>query len=565
MKLSVFIHDGQVYVSPTRTSFPRQGPPPADDSPTSSYVPPSTWHRCMWAKKDYLELAFFPTTPHLEGQLFRDLRFYHKGTAPLEERQLPGQRSEYRIAHAIELDKLEETLVSVRNALQKEFAVYVHVEKEPVPGPRSERYTEWSRDKADVLNRAFYVRRKFMYHISMISFYIAMISHEANNNHRWYSLLLEKYEMPGPLVDKLSSTMMADFTPNVSRAGAFICPDQQTASWISYINLLIAVNVPVYVAWGPAYSSPLVLKAFEKLYPAAEIADALNSQLHPPLPIVQSDYYVPPVGGEWPSQPGGYSDFIDDHTPTATTEPDNAPLHHTSREYYWNGRSVLVNERTPCLPKFTSSDTPGSFFSRRAEARKQFISAVESPHQRDARLQRERRAFQYAISAKGHDQIYEWEFDDDTMRWTRNLVPRKSRLSVWETYWPACKRYDSVANEWDVVSFLDCVGPLFSMEEEYEMILAENDHGDVHQNAIWETHPAHPFFHPGDFQLSPPPPGDKPPQTTPASGAQAGFTVVCLSQSGSRQLPWRSREIMNVLLQTMLYQQCSFSGLTVQF
>ena len=532
MTLSVFIHDGQVYVSPTRTSFPRQGLPPASDSSTSLHIPPSTWHRCMWAKKDYLELAFIPTAPHLQGQLFHSLRFYHKGTAPLEERQLPGQCTEYRIAHARELDRLEETLVSVWNALQKEFAVYVHVEKDPVPGPRSERYMEWSKNKADVLNRAFYVRRKFMYHIAMISFYIALISHETQDNNRWYSLLLERYKLPGPLVDKLASTMVADFNPNVSRAGVFIRPDQATACWISYVNLLIAVNVPVYVAWGPTHSSPLVLKAFEKLYPAAEIADALNSQLHPPLP--RGGHPFPQAGGQWPSQPGGFSDFIDDHTttdhvppaggqwlsqppggdsdfiddhtPTAAIGLDNAPLHQTSGGYYWNGRSILVNEGTPCLPKFTSSDTPGSFFSRRAEARKQFISTAESPRQKEARRQREERAFAYVITAKGHDQLYEWDFDDDTMRWTRNLVPRKSRLSVWETYWPACKRYDSVANEWDVAWFLDDIGHPFSMEEEYEIVLSANDQGDVQQTALWENRPPHPFFHSEDYQLSPPPP-----------------------------------------------------------
>ena len=77
---------------------------------------------------------------------------------------------------------------------------------------------------------------------------------------------------------------------------------------------------------------------------------------------------------------------------------------------------------------------------------------------------------------------------------------------MWQLYGLACKRYDSVANEWDVAWFLDDIGPLFSMEEEYEMLFSGNDLADVYDAAHWANRPPHPFFHPADYQLSPPPP-----------------------------------------------------------
>ena len=68
----------------------------------------------------------------------------------------------------------------------------------------------------------------------MISYHIAVISYSSGDKHRWYYLLLER-GVSGAIADKLSSTMIADFRPNVLRAGEFVLPDQQTESWILHL------------------------------------------------------------------------------------------------------------------------------------------------------------------------------------------------------------------------------------------------------------------------------------------------------------------------------------------
>ena len=515
MKLSVFLHDGRIYASPTRTSFPPQGPPSIhDDSQTSTHVSPpaSTWHRCMWAKRDYLEMAFFPSSTLLAGELFRHLRFYRKGAAPLEERWNPGQALEYRISHAEELYKLECLLVQVRNILQDEVGVLVGPYKGGIAGPSTESYREWSRDRESVQHRAFFVRKKFLYHIAMISFHIAIIAHGTGDNHRWYSLLL-KNQVPALVADKLSSTMLADFGPNVSRAGAFILPDQHTASWISYVRVLIFANVPVYVAWGPVGSSPPILKAFEQLYPPpADIERALK-----PPPAPDSATFL--LTGDDSFESGGYSrfDFEDSSAPMGGNHDPSL-----NGQFYWKGRPLLSNERSPYLPKFSSSDTPGSFFSRRAAAREHYIATMESPNQKAARLEREEAAYLYLVPDQQGDDIYEWHFDGGTAQWVRHLVPRRYRIAMWRLYGLACKRYDSVAGEWDVAMFLNysIAGPFIL--EEYGMPLPDNESVDAYDNVAWQQRPPHPFFHKGDYELSPP---------SPLYEAPTGLDAITPSQS----------------------------------
>ena len=138
----------------------------------------------MWAKRDYLELAFYPTS-HLEGDLFRHLRFHRRDYVPLEERLGSDGAPEYRVAHAMQLYELEALLVDARKILQDAIMVLVSLNKEAFPGPSSERYTSWSKDKINVQKRAFFARKKFLYHIATISFYVAIISYSTGDDHRW--------------------------------------------------------------------------------------------------------------------------------------------------------------------------------------------------------------------------------------------------------------------------------------------------------------------------------------------------------------------------------------------
>ena len=152
----------------------------------------------------------------------------------------------------------------------------------------------------------------------MISFHIAIISYDLKDSNHWYSLLLEN-DVFGPKASKISSTIVADFGSNVPCAGMFVLLDEQTATWIHYIHVLITAKVPVYIAWGPAHSSPHILKAFKKLYPTVEIAFVLSTQLGPP-PAVQG-YPLQLARCDSTSQSDSYSDFVDHNVATGPHDP----------------------------------------------------------------------------------------------------------------------------------------------------------------------------------------------------------------------------------------------------
>ena len=516
MKISALLHNDHLYMSPTCTSLPPGGPPSSLEDNPSWGVMTSTWHRCMWAKRDYLEVAFYPTSTHLEGELFRHLRFGRRDSIPLDEQQRLGQPPEYRVAHAMKLYELEALLVEVQNILQDAVNILVSLEKTPFPGPSSEAYTRWSKDRADVQNRAFYARRKFLYHIAMISYHIAVISYSSGDKHRWYYLLLER-GVSGAIADKLSSTMIADFRPNVPRAGVFVLPDQQTESWILHLRALIAANIPVYIAWGPLHSSPSILHVFKHLYPTKdEIAYLRSSQ------DLRLAWDGPPsswTGGDRTSESGGHSDLVNQDSSRAAIERysglsddwgvgGTSHQSHTRSEgqsqdgqYFWKGRALVIGEQPPSLPKFTAVDTPGSFFRGRAAAREAFIWTQESTRQKAARLDREKNT--NTSRYKSGDEVYEWNFDYGTMRWLRTRVSKKEREAVWQIYLPRCKRYDSIAGEWDITEFLDYDALSASME--YQLL----DDGE-------DDRPSDPFFRIEDYGLNPPPPSDEFPPPPPS-------------------------------------------------
>ena len=467
----------------------------------------------MWAKRDYLELAFYPTSTHLNGELFCHLRFFRHDSIPLEKRSSPGSAPQYRLAHARQLYDLETTLFSVRKLLSDKINFLVGLDKTCFPGPSSESYTSWFLDEAKARNRAFFARKKFLYHIAMISFYIAIIAYGSGDRNSWYSVLLDN-GVPGPVADKLSLTMVADFSPNIMRAGVFIYPDNETSLWEYYVRVLISANVPVYISWGPIDFSPSIPTCFKNLYPTeASLKAAVRAyqddccaQGEPPL-CTTSSLPVLDVGSNFAFPP---AEPLTDE-PFDVGDVSEAPV---PSEYTWKGRLLLPGEQPPSMPKFLPSDTPASFFFRRAAARNDFISTTESPHQKTDRLVREENARRYLMIPKGPDEVYEWDFNHDTMRWVRILVPRQERQAIWSLYQPACKRYDPVAGEWDLAIFLDYGGLELSATEEHALLSGEGDKD--YDSVTWKSRPPHPFFREGDYQIVPPIPQFGPPHDHPA-------------------------------------------------
>ena len=466
----------------------------------------------MWGKADYLELAFYPTSTRLLGNLFWCLHFYREDQIPLERQQThPGAPVEYRSAHASEWTTLESTLVSVRNILQHQRTVdvLVSLEKKAIPGPVSDRYDEWVIDPTEARRRAYYARRKFLYHISMISWHIAAISYRTRDPHRWQDILLQD-RVPGHIVDSLASSVIGDFSPNTPRAGVFV--DPSSCSWKYHLPVLIAASVPVYLSWGPEGRVFTCDAEFEKFLPTLP-SIATAPRLPQVLPGITS--VVPPSSSQQPSPPPRHSTAAH-RSPVVSAEsrrhnalvsgpilpreslPKRAP-------FMWKGHTISSGEVGPSPPKFSPGMSPGEFFARRAMYREVFIRDMENERQKFARLDREKNATRYQVSQNGQDEVFEWDFDYNTMQWKRERVVRKERETVWSAYDPACMRYDPVTREWDVAYFLDYSAPRAPLEE-YDRVLADEDDAVEHELATWNRRPLSPFFREQDYCLNPPDP-----------------------------------------------------------
>ena len=103
----------------------------------------------MWAKEDYLELAFYPTSTQLVGSVFQSLCFYQQNMIAMEACQLePNAHPQYHSSHVNEWICFKEMLIKVQNFLQNhcDAPVLVRLDKQPIPLPSSEGYGSWSTD-----------------------------------------------------------------------------------------------------------------------------------------------------------------------------------------------------------------------------------------------------------------------------------------------------------------------------------------------------------------------------------------------------------------------------------
>ena len=358
---------------------------------------------------------------------------------PLEVRQrYPAAPKEYRIRHTEEWMELERNLVIVRNLLQdhEKAPVLVGIGKLPVPGPSSEGYHVWSTDKETARRRAYFARRRFLYHIAMISFHVAALWNLTNDPHSWYDYLVGKVE--GHILDSFSASVVADFSPRSPRAGLFVKPNECT--WPTYLPVCILANIPVFICWGPVSSPVPASYGFTKLKPSEE-------------EIVAAQELSVALGGS--------------STSTSTS-------HSTT---------------SGSAPRFLPTDTPGKFFAARATYHAARL-CIETEQEKKARLSREKRAMEYVY---GCDAVFEWDYDHEKRQWQREKLSGKDRTKIWLGYSRKYKRYDPVAQEWDLAWYLGSSSARDAEE------LEEEEDADRSSN---------PFFREEDYVLDPPPPPD---------------------------------------------------------
>ncbi|EEB90094.1 hypothetical protein MPER_11748, partial [Moniliophthora perniciosa FA553] len=100
--------------------------------------------------------------------------------------------------------------------------------------------------------------------------------------------------------------------------------------------------------------------------------------------------------------------------------------------------------------RYENMDT---FFQRCETAREKALR-VETDSIRQSRLQREKNAESRIAPGRKGAKVFIWdEVEEDV--WIRVPAGRDNYSSIWEDYAPTQRRYDSVANEWDLCTLFD--------------------------------------------------------------------------------------------------------------
>ncbi|KAF8831592.1 hypothetical protein HHX47_DHR1000368 [Lentinula edodes] len=196
--------------------------------------------------------------------------------------------------------------------------------------------------------------------------------------------------------------------------GAFV--DVHTSGCLPWIPVFLKAKIPLMLYWGSInnWSIPTTLDHLI-CTPNSSIINTLISEQRP--------YPPPPLPTEG-------------HIPREV--PTNKPRLHLPRI---DGGS---------LPR--PNESLFDFIQRREVYRLKVI-ASESPTERQSRLQREENARKDRPPGRKGARVYYWDLVEGTR--VRTAVGRSNYEDIWERYGSHQRRYDSVADEWEVCTDFD--------------------------------------------------------------------------------------------------------------
>ncbi|KAJ3897282.1 hypothetical protein F5879DRAFT_814063 [Lentinula edodes] len=140
---------------------------------------------------------------------------------------------------------------------------------------------------------------------------------------------------------------------------------------------------------------------------------------------------------------------------SATQTPYPPPI---SEGHFFNGPDVSTHKPKLRYPRLTGGSFPRhnedifSFIQRR-EAHRLKAIASEAASEKQSRLQREENAKRDRPPGRKGARVYYWDLVEGIR--VRTAVGRSNYEDIWERYGPSQRRYDSVADEWEVCTDLD--------------------------------------------------------------------------------------------------------------
>jgi hypothetical protein len=262
-----------------------------------------------------------------------------------------------------------------------------------------------------------------------ISFYM---KHDQDTS--WVGILLSKGLSP-PMVEMLRSSYVGRFHLLDPRVGAVV--DVNDEACLPYVRRMVDAQVPVYIYWGTCeqFREQYRRPAFKPVAKSVRDAQWLNANCYPSEALVASAMNTssgPSTSINIPPAP---------HPSTSSSDSPSVEQPH-----------VGPTRVAPPPVKGTgqrSGETWKDFFARRSLAHATTV-ANELPAAKRSREQRVQRASTGRAPGRKGANVFYWE-ECNGFR-IRTPVGYKNYVDMWSDYHGAQRRYDAVADEWDLCS-----------------------------------------------------------------------------------------------------------------
>ena len=347
-----------------------------------------------WWSKPYHYFSFVPLRPSFDGIVLDTLRDIVPFIESAEENKFG--LSSRKTNHWLEL---EDSLLVVAHLLNKGFFTRVRPGLTPIPASLLGFRKTYKSFRAACLGIAA-SRDWFIMWMALISSKIADIETFRED---WFSYLVRK-DCPQDWLSAVQTSMICDFSLHCPRVGTFLDlqnpdPEQPTVEW------LYSWDIPVW--YRPDCSNPL---------------------LQPPpyiLQVATTFICKTPSLSRAPSPSRALS---------PARAPSPPPPEYSSLDYQKAQQAYIATK--PWEPFFADQ-----------LVKRQKVLAKETPREREARLNRERKP--PTLSAV----VWQWDWSGDgTIELVRTRVPKNLREEALDRNPDQC-RYDSVSNCWHVCDY----------------------------------------------------------------------------------------------------------------
>ena len=385
-----------------------------------------------WWTWPYGFLGFLPLIPSFNGAIFGCLRDFINTV----EEKVENDNVVYFMSskHAMAMQELESTLIHIVSLLWKKYLLAPALSP-PVPSFYGLNRTFRSARSARLSITG--CRDWFVMWMGLLSFIIAEIDYRSLKHDipDWFTFLVDQ-GVSQPWLNSLRQSSVCNFSANCPRAGLFI-------NWLAKdtpsfpLNLFQMANVPVWYAWTPLLAKLVAdTPSLADLVPKAEILQNTTAAITH-LPSTSYERYGVPHLATTPPQLSNSS-----HKNASPTSV------HSESDMITNARDMTYTQLTLARNTIIKTMPWSSFFCAR-EIRNLDKARVETPEQKERRLNRERQP------SRKKAVVYVWDWsDEDPLQLIRSRVTtQRESIDLLKRFSNSQSIYDSWANEWDLCDY----------------------------------------------------------------------------------------------------------------